>query len=645
MLIVDKYSMVDSDGKRMGFTEQQKKCIDYDADSILVIKGTAGAGKSMMVIKRALEYRKELIQSKSEDRIGIMTYTKTLAQGIRQVFEKNGVHLIEDRKGFGSNEDDDYAPYDDYIKVSNVDLYLSKLCSDLRTLSGSGMRSKRPEQISNEVRLELVQTVLSTFSDLDHPYYRRSAEFWAEEILWMYQNGIVDDDDKDKYLSMSREGRCKKYNVHMGRTGRLIAFRIFCKYNQLLVERNLLEWDREYANLYRTKADEIPLDYKFEYLLIDEAQDLSLIKMKLLLKLAVGRIDIAMDKNQSIYGHRWSFKRDLGITPHVKKLNVFFRGTKEIDLFSSDLKRVDDSLLEEEDIYENEMSPIPGPKPWIIKCVDQASQLEFICRTALQLLNYSEQSNVAILCPDHKHLHQFQKELLKYGVRCEFFKDKDFNTFSHGIKLITNYSAKGLGFVNVIVPYFEEGVYPPSSESVINSLINNPDQDSEKVDYETAIAETNSEFRRLVYVAITRAKIQLVMTYAGEPSRFINEFDPEHYELMNEALKTVVDPAIHYDGGAKTQRNAISHESVTPESSTSINSMSDNTEKDEIVASLNANKVSFIDNRSKNGCLWVPDVGYAFKTIEDLRKKGYKFKYSRNGSRNTNYKPAFYYDG
>ena len=655
----DRYTMADSDGKIMDFTEQQKRCIDYDADSVLVIKGTAGSGKSMMVLKRALEYRKELIDTYSEDRIGIMTYTKTLAQGIRNVLEENGIHLVTSQKRTGSTDEEEYIPTDDYITVSHVDQYLVRLCKDLRTLPGMSPRGSekyrnkcyiseekiKTKTCTDKDRLELVQNVLSKFSHLDHPYYHRSAEFWAEEILWMYQNGIVDDDDRDKYLSMSREGRCKKYNVHMGKTGRQIAFRIFCEYNRLLVDRKLTEWDREYAILYRTKADEIPLDYKFEYLLIDEAQDLSLIKMKLLLKLAVGRIDIAMDKNQSIYGHRWSFKRDLGITPHVKKLNVVFRGTKEIDLFSSDLKKVDDSILEEDDIYENETSPRPGPKPLIIKCIDQASQMEFIRRTAHQLLKNEKKSTVAIICPDYEHLYQFQDELVKYGVKCDFFRDKEFNAFSHGIKLITTYSAKGLGFTNVIVPYFEEGVYPPSVESVINSLINNQDQESEKVDYETAIAESISEYRRLVYVGITRAKVQVIMTYAGEPSRFINEFDPDHYELKNEALKTVTDPAIHYVGRTNPQLNDVSYESITHESPSSSTPDKENSVGDEIVNVLNANKVKFIDNRSKNGCLWVPDIGYAFKTIEDLRKKGYKFKYSRNGSRNTEYKPAFYYDG
>ena len=130
----DRYTMADSDGKIMDFTEQQKRCIDYDADSVLVIKGTAGSGKSMMVLKRALEYRKELIDTYSDNRIGIMTYTKTLAQGIRNVLEENGIHLVTSQKRTGSTDEEEYIPTDDYITVSNVDQYLVRLCKDLRTL-------------------------------------------------------------------------------------------------------------------------------------------------------------------------------------------------------------------------------------------------------------------------------------------------------------------------------------------------------------------------------------------------------------------------------------------------------------------------------------------------------------------------------
>ena len=56
-----KYQMKDSQERDVIMTDQQKKCIDYKGDSVLVIKGTAGSGKSLMLVKIAMNIRDEII--------------------------------------------------------------------------------------------------------------------------------------------------------------------------------------------------------------------------------------------------------------------------------------------------------------------------------------------------------------------------------------------------------------------------------------------------------------------------------------------------------------------------------------------------------------------------------------------------------
>ena len=96
-------------------------------------------------------------------------------------------------------------------------------------------------------------------------------------------------------------------------------------------------------------------------------------------------------------------------------------------------------------------------------------------------------------------------------------KDDDVNKVS----LMTIHAAKGLEFSNIYVVGMEEDLFP--SILAINS----------KSDLE--------EERRLFYVAITRAKANLTLSYAVsrfrwgnliqcEPSRFLEELDPKHVE-------------------------------------------------------------------------------------------------------------------
>ena len=88
---------------------------------------------------------------------------------------------------------------------------------------------------------------------------------------------------------------------------------------------------------------------------------------------------------------------------------------------------------------------------------------------------------------------------------------------SNGVTLMTVHAAKGLEFDTVFVTGLEEGLFPHQGH------------DEEKRDEE--------EERRLFYVAVTRAKKRLYLTFArirriygtdflSEPSSFLRDIDP-----------------------------------------------------------------------------------------------------------------------
>ncbi|MCB0508314.1 MAG: UvrD-helicase domain-containing protein [Bacteroidetes bacterium] len=101
------------------------------------------------------------------------------------------------------------------------------------------------------------------------------------------------------------------------------------------------------------------------------------------------------------------------------------------------------------------------------------------------------------------------------------------------VKLMTIHAAKGLEFTSVFVVGLEENLFPS-----IMSLNTREDLEEE---------------RRLFYVAVTRAKRFLTLSYAlmrykfgqmqyGEQSRFIDEIDEKHKQFFGQREKTTAPP-------------------------------------------------------------------------------------------------------
>lgn len=121
------------------------------------------------------------------------------------------------------------------------------------------------------------------------------------------------------------------------------------------------------------------------------------------------------------------------------------------------------------------------------------------------------------------------------------------------VVLMTIHSAKGLEFPTVFLPGMEEGLFPGYRAIFESSEI--------------------EEERRLAYVAITRAKKKLYITFAHErmlngstqynpPSRFIDEIPSD---LCDVILERPAKPSYGFDGdyGSSSYRSSASHYSGT----------------------------------------------------------------------------------
>lgn len=138
------------------------------------------------------------------------------------------------------------------------------------------------------------------------------------------------------------------------------------------------------------------------------------------------------------------------------------------------------------------------------------------------------------------------QEFLEY---ISLISDADNVAEDNRVNIMTIHAAKGLEFDTVFLPGWEEGVFP-SSKSI---------EEKKELGLE--------EERRLAYVAITRAKRNLSISYAcyrriygdfqaSEVSRFINELPKDSYQLVNNYFNSSL---------ALAQKNVISFKDVRKE--------------------------------------------------------------------------------
>ena len=128
-----------------------------------------------------------------------------------------------------------------------------------------------------------------------------------------------------------------------------------------------------------------------------------------------------------------------------------------------------------------------------------------------------------------EHMSVFYKNMEEMLTALSFGRESDLrrcggkNYVSDAVTLMTIHGSKGLEFPAVLVCGVKKGVIP--------------------LEYNGRETDTEEE-RRLLYVAMTRAREELLMTFSGEASEFVREI-PEDV-ILREQRKP---PAESRDGG------------------------------------------------------------------------------------------------
>lgn len=441
--------------------KRQREVLYMPATGHSVVLGTAGSGKTTLAL-----YRAAYLSEPSMPHTGktlLLTFNRALVTYLKYLkpVELRNVQ-IETYHTFARG----------YLNVRGK-MSFNSICSD-------------PDERKNYI-IQAIQSVESIYDPLK--FFKRPIEFFMDEIQWIFSHGIT---SNDEYIAVNRVGRT---GTNLSRQLRPVMYEILKKYIEL---RNncgkMYDWD-DIALHVRKEFDEDTSIRLYKHIIIDEGQDFS---PEMIRSLAAaipenGSLSFFGDVAQQIYGQRMSWRSsDLKI-PKVWLFKENYRNTKQIAQLGLAISKMP-FFNDIPDLVEPTSSCADGVPPTLAKCQNRSQQEDLALKAARSA---SSTQSVAILVKNREQAKVFTVALGTNATRLH----RDLTIWNSGPKIYygTYHSAKGLEFDVVILPFLDSENLPDRDR-----IASNGEDDALTHD------------GRLLYVAVTRAKRELILLYSNE---------------------------------------------------------------------------------------------------------------------------------
>lgn len=589
--------------REIELTKEQQACLKYTGDKTLMVKGLAGAGKSVVLMTIAKKYLEKYGRD-SKNKVALFTYQNTLVSTMREFLLVNGQS-------------------DDGVVVSTVNSYVKEIY-DIWVKNGIAPKRKYPtnDDAGKTTRLSNVKKAISIHQTKygKHRFHDVDLEFWLEEFDWM-KNMNIWKEDLDSYLVMPRKGRGGK--IRMSSSDRVTAYQLFVTYCNHLEATNQGDWADQTLFLIR-HANQIPQDKKIDHILIDEAQDLSLAQMIAIMHIYNSDMVIAMDMNQKIHNRFWTPKL-LNIDSTTKKLTKSMRTTMEIEALAESVRSKNDVHLSDDDKSDRAIPERSVKVPTIVHLDSKASERKYVVNLIRQYIHDNPKITIGLIAATNKQIKYYSEWLTSEDIEHEQVKkDSTFSIAKPGVKIVTSFGAKGLEFDCVIIPNFAEGYFPFGFYT--------DDQD--------AMDEFIIKMRNLVYVAMTRAKYYLTITFYGNKgSRFLKDMDPSLYEWVGEPFF----PSENISTKSEIGEKNFNSESDRALDDDTVKITSTSESSGSLTEFLRNKGLEVIDKRSKGGALWVVgDKGLDAILKESKKLFGALWIYSEKGGGATKHRSGWF---
>lgn len=464
-----------------------------DRSGAFRLSGGAGTGKTVVAIHRA----RHLADEYPESRILLTTYTKTLSENLAQ----NLGRLDPDLK---QNDKIGLAP----VTVAGIDSVARQVWTavDAGTQGAALTRVLGVTEAETKGRSGDAEWA-EALGQVDHklePTLANATFLGQEYLSIVLANGVT---DRDGYLTVSRAGR----GTPLNRMKRVEVWKVIEAYRRICRSKGAVS----YAELAALAAAvlEGQASRPFDHVIADEAQDFHAGHWLLLRALvAPGPNDlfIAEDSHQRIYGQKVPLSRfGIQIVGRSRRLTLNYRTTAQNLAFAVGLlSGVPFTDLEDEEEKSSDYSSArSGPPPTLEGDASLSAELE---STAERVRSWTadgvEPENIGILVRSRQQLDLVVSGLLDRGITAQ--KVVDGKSAHDGDPVVmTMHRAKGMEFQKVIL--FGVGEANMPVQWALKDL-----GDAERAD---ALLQERS----LLYVAATRARDELVVSWSGKPSELL----------------------------------------------------------------------------------------------------------------------------
>jgi hypothetical protein len=452
----------------------QRAVVDAAYKGPARVTGGPGTGKTVVALHRA-----HMLAKRGDGKVLVTTFTSTLSETLQ-----SGLDMLVDDETVESR-----------IEVSHVDRIAHRVfrkTNGAPNMLGSDDEKALWTRLIDELGLTFTRVFLS--------------EEWRQVTLARRISTA------DAYLAAKRTGRGRA----LGSAQRAQVWQAIWEFEQTLTRQGL--WTHETIRREATRLLEESSDKPFRHIIIDEAQDLSPDQWRLL-RAAVAEasddIFIAGDTHQRIYDNRVSLREvGINIAGRSSRLNINYRTTAEIIGWSLGLVRGEpiDDMEGGLDSIAGCKSYVHGQPPALDGHPTAEAEAKFIATAVKGWIDSGIAPPEIGIAVRAKWLTSKIEHALKAAgiVSIDLAKASDDD---NAVRVGTMHRMKGLEFRCMCVAGVSAKLVPAAN--AITSI--EDDKQTHQQDLERE--------RCLLFVACTRAREELLVTWHGEPSPFLTALE------------------------------------------------------------------------------------------------------------------------
>ncbi|XVS65516.1 UvrD-helicase domain-containing protein [Actinosynnema sp. CA-299493] len=470
------------------------------------VSGGPGTGKTIVALHR-VKYLAEQLPPGSNRPILLTTFTKNLATDLRARLAS----LLE--PGLSAR-----------VEIAHIDQLAARVLSEN---SGSGAVKQR---VHEAAAITVLREVLAETGN----------EHWGAEFLFEEWDQVVLGQSlitRKEYFEARRAGRGRS----LTRPERNQVWKLLEQFTARLDKDGIETWGQaaeRAARFERERAARIEaadgtgqqddnsgvrhLRHRYRHIVVDEAQDLRAAHWRMLRAMAPPASDdlfIAGDTHQRIYDHQVTLGTvGVNIRGRSSKLTLSYRTTGEIlahavGIITSGQVAYDD-LDDGTDNLAGYRSVLRGPVPELVACTSWQDELTRLGETLEQWREEVEVGNddtrrdsrgsLAVCVADREMVGRVIHHLTNTGITCAELT-KEGQQGDGGVHVGTMHRFKGLEYQRLAIVGVRDGIIPR------NQHIDDPRRRERE----------ERKARSLLFVAVTRARDTLRISWYGKPSPYL----------------------------------------------------------------------------------------------------------------------------